>query len=110
MKNTLIAACLSLATLPAMAEEETTYYDVCLALGYLANQVMEARQIGVPVDQALGVLNEEDEVLLGIMQEIVLNAYQVPRFSGEDYQQRAITEYKNEVIVTCLTNSPRPGK
>ena len=38
----------------------------------------------------------------GLMQRIILAAYEHPRFSSEKHQQREITEFQNSVFLSCM--------
>lgn len=85
-----ITFALTLAASPLTAET-----DVCAQAGSLAAKIMEARQVGVPVSAVISIFEDDN------MTAIILAAYQTPRFSSDEYQQRAIADFRNEIEVIC---------
>ena len=84
--------------IPAHAED-----DVCRSVAGLAEKVMVARQAGVK----LSVLLQELETTpvdntTPVIREVILGAYEKPRFTTEAYVKRAIEEYRNTWHVNCL--------
>ena len=89
------------------AHAETSAVDdaindaTCIVVGMLAKQIMSARQSGVPMSKVLGVLDGEDANADGLTRKLTIQAYDYPRFSGSEHQERAITEFENEAMVMC---------
>jgi len=97
----LALAFLALAS-PAAAQD-TDMIDTCSHAAGLAETIMVGRQSGVPVSDALqNVLPLIPDESRGLMQRIILAAYEHPRFSTEKYQQREITEFQNSVFLSCM--------
>ena len=67
----------------------------CAQAGIMAGKLMQARQVGVPVSKVIEIFDDD------AMTAIILAAYQVPRFSTDEYQQRAVADFRNEVEVMC---------
>ena len=85
-----ITLALTLVATPLAAEA-----DACSQMGTMAAKIMEVRQIGVAVSKVIEIFDDD------AMTAIILAAYQVPRFSTDEYQQRAIADFRNEVEVMC---------
>jgi len=79
-----IAVTLALITTPLTAETE----DPCPMLGELAASIMENRQVGTPISDMMAVAPDND-----LVTSIVLQAYQEPRYSTEEYRQRAVDDF-----------------
>lgn len=71
--------------------------DKCFELSGLVQSIMDARQRGMPMQQVLTILKGEPSVT-----PIVIEAYKVPHFGSPQFKQRAVTEFTNEFLVTCL--------
>ena len=84
--------------IPAHAED-----DVCRSVAGLAEKVMVARQAGVKLS---AILQELETRSVGnakpVIREVILGAYEKPRFTTEAYVERVIEEYRNTWHVECL--------
>lgn len=69
---------------------------MCQPISEFAKAVMEARQAGVPLAQALKVST------MPTMQALIVSAYRKPRYSTEQYREHAAVEFANETLITCL--------
>jgi len=67
----------------------------CEQVEKLAGTIMKARQNGTPMSRLIKKADSE-----GIKQLIVM-AYEQPRFASEKYQKRAIEKFKNKVYLEC---------
>ena len=97
MKNLIIAAALTLS-LTAFAEEPKT--DVCDQLNIMAELIMEMRQSGVEMRQLIRTVQDDEARELTI--EIIIRAYEKPRFSVEKNKQNAIKDFQNEIYLQCI--------
>lgn len=70
---------------------------MCQPISEFAKAAMEARQAGVPLAQALTVARHN-----ATMQALIISAYRKPRYSTEQYRERAAVEFANETLITCL--------
>ena len=99
MKKTLIAFVLGLTLAGPVA--------ACEGLGQLAEELMVARQMGIPMSRVMEVAEaawgDEDVALLHALVE---QAYLIPRFETPEYQQRAIADYRNDVELACYLAEP----
>jgi hypothetical protein len=73
----------------------------CLLIGQLAKGIMTARQSGTPMSKVINLLGGEASTINDLARQLIIDAYEQPRFSGDKYQQRAITEFENEAMVMC---------
>ena len=93
-KTITMAAALAatlLTTTPVTAKE-----DVCASLAELAGDVMELRQGGVPLSEMMKIA-EGDELL----RFLLLEAYNVPRFSTKEYKDLAIKDFSDMLALVC---------
>lgn len=102
MKKTIITAMLAIATsLPVLANKAASCEDAA----EIAAVVMKARQAGV----SMGRLLEMTESKLA--EELVYQAYDVHRFDSDEYQQKAISNFREKWEIACLKNErARKGK
>jgi len=92
MKTALTVIAIFLAT-PTIAEEEEQH--ICETLGDVAYKVMELRQGGVPMSTVMQISDSE------LVQAIIVDAYDQPRFSTDSYKQNAMNDFRNYVEVEC---------
>ena len=89
--------------------EETTRTLICNEIAKISKTIMTVRQNGMPlitIIERVRKVNEENDVsqnIKDVILEIVKDAYNQPRFSTEEYQQRAIIEFQNKWYLGCLT-------
>jgi len=91
-----ILVTLALWAAPVFAQDVGGTEDPCITLGVLSTTVMDARQRGVSLGDIMTAAQGND-----ILQAITLAAYQVPRFTTEEYQQQAIADFGNEIMLAC---------
>jgi hypothetical protein len=74
----------------------------CEGFGQLAEELMIARQMGVPMSRVMEVAEagwgDED---VDLLRQMVVMAYEVPRYATDEYQRRAVADYRNEVELAC---------
>ena len=70
--------------------------DQCQDAGDLAEAVMTARQNGAPISQLMEIANGQE-----IIVKMVLMAYGEPRYSTDEFQSRAIEDFRNLWEVGC---------
>ena len=73
--------------------------DVCPALGSLAEKIMDNRQAGHSMSKQLTAL--EGSTLSDAVKPIVVLSYETPKFNSPKYQQEAVTEFGNEIMLAC---------
>ena len=92
IKKILLTAALLAVTGTAQANTE-----LCTAVSKNAELIMQLRQSNAPIS---GVLEAVKEVELLV--ELVIKAYETPRYNSEEYKADAVTDFSNLVMVTCL--------
>lgn len=83
----------ALLSAPAMAD------DYCSELGKLAKTVMEVRQGGMSMATVMQVFAKDDNE---IYKQMVISAYESPRFTVDSYIQRNVEEFSNEWYLMCV--------
>ncbi len=75
----------------------------CGSRSELAALVMEGRQTGRPLSDAMAGVEraDVDDIYKRDAQRMVLLAYGEPRYSTRDFQQRSVVEFANEAYRTC---------
>ena len=101
IRTALTALMLTATPLAALTQEHTA---ICTALGGLAQQIMEARQMGIPLSQMIVALppTEGEDTPQAMILRIVVNAYDTPRYSTDTYQRIAAADYRNEIETMCF--------
>lgn len=95
MKSLLLAAAISLAAMPAVAGEH-----VCQSIGRLADSIITARQIGVPLSEIMAVSTDNPDVdALG--RAFAIAAYDQPNFSMPENRAEQRREFINAAEVAC---------
>jgi len=102
MKSTILCLVV-LALLPATGQAEKSFkerMEDCKAIERLAESVMSARQRGMAMSKMLEIVNDggSDD----LVNAIVVDAWDKPRYSGERYQQRAVSDYKDAAFGACM--------
>jgi hypothetical protein len=93
LKTTVMTALFFAVAQPTLAEEKEQ--NVCESMGELAYMVMELRQEGVPMSQTMQISDSD------LVKAIIVEAYDYPRFSTQEYKEKAADDFRNEVEVEC---------
>jgi len=94
-----------LLTFCGIASAETKD-ETCKAVDEFALSVMTNRQNGVPMSSMYSVVAkiEAPEPVKNLMKIIIDEAYKLPRFETEEYQNKAITDIRNTMFLSCQQN------
>lgn len=105
---------------PGVGFGETTAQnpdDVCSSISQLAQHIMTARQNGAPMSEMMGIVSKfkiDDKrtqaVGLDILREMVISAYDAPRFSGAKYQARQIQDFRDATYLACVKGQAKASK
>lgn len=76
--------------------------DLCRGYGNLAAKIMEIRQGGVPMADAMDIASKSKSP---IEKQLVIKAYEYPRLSSQEYVQRSIEDFRNEFYLACIKES-----
>lgn len=73
---------------------------LCPAIGGLAEQIMTARQLNIPMDQMMEIKGDSD-----VAASIVIDAYKQPAYITESAQNREIADFKNAALSVCYSTT-----
>ena len=77
-----------------------TAIALCALVGQLAESVMLNRQAGLPMStQLTTIVTPESPALI---QNIIVLAYEQPRFHTPANQRRAVEDFRNDTEAACL--------
>jgi hypothetical protein len=82
--------------------------DPCKPRAELASTVMELRQRGIPMDiqiEKVAMPEKDDETRKEII-NIIIDAYEQPRYSVEENIKREINEFRNKHYMRCIKSLP----
>ena len=106
MKPYLALAVLAFAFLPQAStgkeKPAPTQEQLCEIEGSLAKVVMDGRQLGFELSGMLKMVKTAP----GGSREMVLQAYEEPRYSTKAMQQRTITDFADNWLLRCLRAIP----
>lgn len=104
MRKSILIAAISIASLYAPAATAASVEETCNNVAYMAERIMAARQKGVAFGDAYGMTNKpEYSTIRQLAQAVVVHAFKEPRFDTDEYQQRAISDFRDEYHVACIT-------
>lgn len=93
MKKLLVAA-LILTAAPALASEP--WQENCEAVGDLAHIIMKNRQQGEPLPKMMEIAAGEP-----VSEKMVAEAYDQPKYNGEEYKTEAADEFRDRWYLDC---------
>jgi hypothetical protein len=79
---------------PTQAQKD----ELCEAVHGAAENVMRARQGGVPMPKMMEMASKAAGG-----RELVVAAYREPMFSSDSYIERAVVKFANEAYLACIT-------
>lgn len=98
MSITLMTGAIAMLFSPAIAgEKKQTPAEFCRGLESMAETIMSARQAGVAMSKVMEIV-KDDEVYQGF----VMDAYDISRYSTEEYRRRSIEDFKNAKYLVCM--------
>lgn len=100
MRFTVLAAAIALAASAAPSASETAD-GFCPAYGSLASEIMTGRQAGIVMSKMMTHLKQDDPTTDKLIASLIRSAYAVPRFSTEEYRERAALDFQNENELAC---------
>lgn len=72
--------------------------EACKSVEQLATTVMTARQLGLPMSK---VMPRDSEGAGKLTQSMTIMAYEMPRFSTKDGQQKAVQDFSDRYYLEC---------
>ena len=105
MKNLITAIALTITTTAPLSAEKAVSEETkehCAPLESLATTIMETRQSGESILTAMDIGDT------AFAKGLVLVAYQSPHYSTDEYQRKAVTTFRNTVVLTCYEARTTP--
>ena len=99
MKILTLALLVSLGGTEEIRADETVN-QTCDAWALMAENTMRGRQIGVSLGDSLNAV--KGNVVEDLLRAIILSAWSQPRYDTPAYQQRAISDFRDEQHRLCL--------
>lgn len=98
------AIVLFVAVIPLCAQADERYDKLCELHSKSAKYIMEARQNGAPMSDAMKIASNGDSgpKLKELMRSIVVSAYETPRFGSKQLKDSAVSEFENKVYLSCI--------
>lgn len=96
MKRLLAIALTFTAATAFATEKEISDHEFCKSVSNLAETAMTYRQEGISVVAMI------EAVDLPVSRFLIKEAYKMPRYSSEEYQRQAISDYRDEYYINCL--------
>jgi hypothetical protein len=85
------------------AQAEDDWRSACNSLAGLAETIMDGRQQGVSVAKMMeAIANEEEQTAQKLVEELIIAAYDQPRFSTAKMQRRTMEEFRDAVYLQCV--------
>ncbi len=96
MKKILAVLITTLISMPVQAED---WKSICGSYAQLAVTIMDGRQSGVPMSALMSAL--ADPSIKEQAENIIISAYEVPRYRTKEMHKRAGEEFRDEVYLDC---------
>lgn len=77
--------------------DEGDWRVMCEAAAEIAETIMERRQTGTSMAKMIEVADDNE-----LVEQIIIAAYDSPRYSTDRIQQRAAAEFRDEVYLQCV--------
>ena len=91
-----------------LAQDPTgDHVSLCETFSDYAKNVMTARQEGASIARLIKIVNSPDPEDGGVMQQIVIDAYDHPKLSLEENKREAIKDFENEIYIQCIKASAK---
>ena len=102
MKNQIKFIVLAIAI--ASSAANANQLENCKVITKAAESIMDGRQNGTSAADFYENIekNVKDDQAKKILMILVKEAYKTPKFSTSEYKLNAISEFKNECMVTCM--------
>lgn len=79
----------------------------CNSISSLAETIMKQRQNGAPMSEMMRIAGEAGGAIGKVGEELVIMAYDKPRYTTENYQQRVIEDFRDSAHLECVKQARR---
>ena len=77
--------------------------QVCETVEKVAKGIMNNRQSGVPLTDMMKVMNSPSAGKFGgLAKTLTIMAYEKPRYSSKEMQQKSVVDFANDAMLICL--------
>lgn len=98
-----MVACLSGFLIAQASTSSSAPNDAtCAVAAKAAAAVMRSRQDGTSLADLLAAVETSPEEIRKLGRELVIGAFEIPRFSSEDAKERQVEEYRDKIHLICL--------
>jgi len=85
------------------AENKELLYKSCAGIANAAETVMTNRQLGIAMQKMIKVVNKEDnKIIRNEMLDMVIRAYETPRYSTKKMKNEAISDFRDMYYLHCI--------
>ena len=106
MKNLIIGSFCIAYAIPALPADDDCS-DLCDVLARAGEVIMKGHQKGYPMKKMMGTYSGAGDTI----DELIIVAYDSPRYSTEESQHRVIEEYRDKVYSDCISiNGTNPTR
>jgi methylthioribose-1-phosphate isomerase len=102
----IITAGLILTASNAIAEDTITHerFETCKGLEALSRTIMSSRQTGVSLEKMTTAIKNSSisETTKQCVFDLVIEAYEKPKFDFEENQETVINEFANKTFLKCI--------
>lgn len=104
---TLAAAATISSCSVSYAADTATVHQACSTIAGTAKSVMQGRQQGTPIQGLMQIAIKNDS---SITMLIIEEAYELPRYSTKEYQQKSVSDFSNKWYLDCYKVSQERRK
>lgn len=85
--------------------------QVCNAISEMAYNLQKARQVGVSMSKSMQIAESlntgkpGDKQAVSLIKQMIVRAYEIPRFNNEENQETAAQEFSNMETVRCYRST-----
>ncbi len=97
----LILTLICVVGLSSVAYSDDTH-ETCKRVEQIAGVIMEKRQAGASMSAMIDATNSVESSSKNLLNKIIKDAYDYPRYSSEEYRQEAVSEFENKYYGICL--------
>ena len=79
--------------------------DTCKIVEEFAEAAMKNRQRGVRMSRQMEIVDDSEigDEYKSMFRALIIDAYQIPRYEGEDYQNPVINDFTDTIFKECYT-------
>lgn len=74
--------------------------NTCEVIAEKAKSIMEVRQVGAPMQEVMDAV--KDSAIKSLYFELVIQAYERPRYQSDEFRRRAVVDFQNEWYLSCV--------